>query len=63
MDALTLMVFIAMFATVTALASGIASMAYDGEVGHRTSAQWMNWRVGLQAVTFLIILLALLLSS
>lgn len=63
MDALTLLVFIAAFATVAALVSGIASMAYDGEVGHRTSAQWMNWRVGFQAATFLIILLAFLASG
>lgn len=58
MEMLTLLVLLAMLATVTALAAGVTSMAYDGEVGHRTSAQWMVMRVGFQAVAFLLILLS-----
>jgi len=53
-------VFAAAFATVATLASGIASMAFNGQVGHRSSAQWMIWRVGLQAAAFLTILVILL---
>ncbi len=63
MNAFALLVFVAAFATAVALASGIASMAHDGEVGHYSSAQWMTWRVVLQAAAFLMILLALLVSS
>jgi len=59
MNILVLLVFVAVLATLVSLASGIASMAYDGEVGHRSSAQWMVWRVVFQATAFLIILLAL----
>lgn len=63
MNILTLLVFVAMLATLASLASGIASMAYDGEVGHQSSAQWMVWRVVFQAAAFLLILLALFASS
>jgi hypothetical protein len=42
------------------LASGIYSMAHDGEVAHLRSAQWMVWRVVLQGAAFLLILFALL---
>ena len=60
MDTVTVVVFVGLAATVAALASGLASMAYDGEVGHYSSAQWMTWRVALQAAAVLIILIALL---
>ena len=63
MDPLTLLVFLAALGTIAALASGIAAMAWDGEVGHKNSVQWMTWRVGCQAAAFLIILLALLASN
>lgn len=63
MNVLELLVIVAALATVVSLASGIASMAYDGEVGHYNSAQWMVWRVAFQAVAFLLILFALFVSS
>lgn len=63
MDPLTVLVLVAALGTAGALASGIASMAYDGEIGHKSSAEWMVWRVGLQGAAFLIILLALLVSG
>ena len=34
-------------------------MAYNSEVAHRSSAEWMGWRVGLQAVAFLFIVLSI----
>jgi hypothetical protein len=58
MNMLTLLVVLAMLATVTSLAAGITSMTHDGEVGHRTSGQWMVMRVGFQAVAFVLILLS-----
>ncbi len=60
MDILTVLVFAAMLATLVALASGIASMVHDGEIGNYSSAQWMVWRVVLQAAAFLIIVFAIL---
>ncbi len=59
MTFLTTMVLLATFATVASLASGIVSMAQDGEVAHRNSAQWMVWRVALQGLAFVLVLLAI----
>ena len=60
MNMLTLLVVVAVVATIVSLASGISSMSFDDEVGHRTSAEWMTWRVVFQAAAFVLILLALL---
>ena len=62
MSILTLLILGAAVATVVSLVAGITSMARDGEVGHRTSAQWMIWRVVFQAAALVLILLALVVS-
>ena len=62
MNILTLPILGAAVATIVSLVAGITSMARGGEVGHRTSAQWMNWRVAFQAVALVLIVLALALS-
>ena len=59
MSFLTVMVLAAVLATVVALASGISTMATDHEIGHVDSAHWMEWRVVLQAVAFLLVLFAI----
>ncbi|MBI3067479.1 MAG: twin transmembrane helix small protein [Betaproteobacteria bacterium] len=59
MSILTLLVLLAVLATIASLTLGITSMAHDGEVAHRNSAQWMVARVTFQAAAFLLILLAL----
>jgi hypoxia induced protein len=53
------LVFVAIAATLFSLASGIFSMVNDGEVRHNDSAQWMNWRVGCQALAAALVLLAI----
>lgn len=63
MSFFTVVVLAAVLATIVALISGISSMATDGEVGHRDSAHWMEWRVGFQAVAFVLVLLAIYLTS
>lgn len=60
MSILTWLVFAAALAVLASFASGIASMVYDGEVGHYNSPQWMVWRVVFQAAAILIILFAIL---
>jgi len=60
MNMLTLLIAVAVVAVVWSLVSGISSMASNGEVGHRTSAEWMTWRVVFQAAALVLILLALL---
>ena len=60
MNMLTLFVVVAAAAAIVSLISGISAMVHNGEVGHRTSAEWMTWRVAFQAAAFVLILLALL---
>jgi hypothetical protein len=47
----TLVVTVAMVATIGALAFGVSSMVRDGEVGHLDSEHWMAIRVLLQVAT------------
>lgn len=63
MSPIELLVFVAALAVMAALASGLYSMAHDGEVAHQTSAQWMMWRVVLQAVAVLLIFFAVYLAT
>jgi len=62
MSPLSLLVFVAALAVLASLASGVASMVRDGEIGHQTSAQWMVWRVAFQAAAIAVILFALFVS-
>ncbi len=57
------MVVAAVFATVIALVSGVWSMAVNGEVGHRTSGQWMVRRVAFQATAVALVLVALYVAA
>jgi hypothetical protein len=59
MSPVKLLVFVAALAVLGSLASGLYSMAHDGEVAHQTSAQWMVWRVVFQGAAFVLILFAL----
>lgn len=58
MSMVTLLVILAALCVVGSLAFGIAAMARHGEIGHRTSAQWMTMRVTFQAVALGLILMA-----
>jgi hypothetical protein len=60
MDMLVALALLAGLATVFALVTGIATMATDGRISDQSSERWMGWRVGLQALTLLFILVALL---
>ena len=60
MDILTVMVILGMLATVWALLRGIASMVKGGDADFRQSHQLMFQRVGLQALTVLIVIMVLL---
>lgn len=60
MNIFTAFAMAAAAAVVFSLVSGIASMAYHGQINHRTSETWMGWRVALQAAALLFIALAIL---
>jgi hypothetical protein len=63
MSPVKLLVFVAALAVLGSLASGLYSMAHDGEVAHQTSAQWMVWRVVFQGAAFALILFALFVAD
>ena len=62
MSTMTVVIIAALIATVVALVLGIGSMARGGEFDEKHSEQFMFARVGLQGVTFLLLLLALYLA-
>jgi hypothetical protein len=59
MSFLTLIVTVAMIATIGALFFGISSMVRDGDVGHVDSEHWMAIRVSLQAATVVVLAVGL----
>ncbi|MDH5536576.1 MAG: twin transmembrane helix small protein [Betaproteobacteria bacterium] len=59
MDAMKILVILAVLAVIGSLAAGISSMVTGGEVAHRRSEQWMTWRVGLQAAAVVLLIIAL----
>lgn len=62
MNAPTIVIVIALLATAAALVTGLASMANGGEFDKRYSHQLMFLRVGLQGVTLLLLIVALMLG-
>ena len=63
MSLLTIVILLAMVATVAMLVMGIGSMAHGGEYDEKHETQFMFARVGLQGATFLLLLLALFLAN
>lgn len=62
MTILSVLVIAGLIATAVALLSGIASMARGGDFDQRHSHQFMYARVGLQGITLVLVLIALLLA-
>ncbi|MBI3571154.1 MAG: twin transmembrane helix small protein [Gammaproteobacteria bacterium] len=62
MTVLTSIIVIAMLLTAGTLLWGIISMAHGGEYDQRHSYQLMFARVGMQAVTLLLLIIALVAS-
>jgi hypothetical protein len=60
MNTMTILVLAGMAATILSLAQGIASMAEGGDSDQARSHMLMFRRVGLQAVTLLLLVLAVL---
>lgn len=59
MDILTLVILTSLFITVVVLVIGVSSMAQGGEFDEKHSDQLMFARVGMQAITLLLLLAAL----
>jgi Hypoxia induced protein conserved region len=63
MTIMTVLVIVALLATVAALVSGIVSMAHGGGFDQRHSHQIMFARVGLQGITLVALLIAFWLAA
>ena len=59
MNILTVLIIAALLMTIGVIAIGIWSMAQGGQFDQRHSTQLMAARVGMQGVTFLLLLLAI----
>ncbi|WP_332318978.1 HIG1 domain-containing protein [Thiohalorhabdus sp.] len=62
MDLLTFLIGLAALATLGVLAMGIGTMVHGGAMDERRSGTYMAFRVGLQVLTFLMLLGALALK-
>ncbi|MBI5718878.1 MAG: twin transmembrane helix small protein [Burkholderiales bacterium] len=60
MNALTILIILALAATIFSLVAGVSAMATHGEVGHHSSNDWMFRRVGFQALTVVLLVLAMI---
>ena len=59
MNIMTFFIVLAASCVLGSLVLGIAAMVNHGNVGHRSSDQWMSARVGFQALALALILIAL----
>ena len=59
MDLLTFLIFLATVATAGVLAMGNGTFVHGGEMDRRRSPYYMAFRVGLQTLAFLLLLVAL----
>jgi membrane protein implicated in regulation of membrane protease activity len=62
MTVMTILIILALAATVFSLISGISAMATHAEVGRHSSNEWMFRRVGFQALAVVLLILAMLAS-
>jgi len=63
MNLLNIVIIVAMLLTVVALVLGIGSMARGGEYDEKHENQFMFARVGMQAVTLILLLFAIYLAN
>ena len=63
MNLLTIVILISLVLTVIVMAAGIGSMAQGGEYDEKHGTQLMFARVGMQAVTLLLLLFAMYLAN
>jgi len=63
MSLLTIVIGLALLATIFALGGGVISMMRGGEYDQKNEVRWMAARVGLQGLTFLLLLVALYLAN
>lgn len=62
MSVWTVLILVALAATVYSFVCGVSTMAVDGEVRHVSGEKWMFLRVGFQALTAALVLVALVME-
>ena len=63
MEILNIVIVAALLMTVGLIGTGIWSMAHGGEFDQKHSTQLMFARVGMQGITFLLLLIAIFLAN
>ncbi len=63
MSLLSLMIILALLATIGALGAGLVSMMRGGEYDRQHSTQLMTARIGFQGVAVLLLLVALFIAN
>jgi len=63
MTILNMVIIAALLMTIALMGTGIWSMAHGGESDQKHSTQLMFARVGMQGITFLLLLLAMFLAN
>ena len=63
MNILTMVIMVALLVTIGLMGTGVWSMAVGGEFDRKHSTHLMFARVGMQAITVLLLLFAIYLSS
>jgi len=63
MSILSIVIVVAMLLTIIVLGAGIWSMAHGGEFDEKHSEQLMFARIGLQAVTLILLFIAIYLAN
>ena len=63
MNILTMLILAALLMTVGVILTGVWSMAHGGEFDRKHSTQLMAARIGMQGITFLLLLLAIFLAA
>ena len=62
MEIMTILIVLALIATIVSLGWGIGSMAVGGDFDHKHDAQFMSARVGFQALAVILLLIATIVS-
>ena len=63
MNLLTIIIIIALLLTVVVLITGIGSMAHGGEFDEKYEGRFMFARIGMQAITLILLAFAIYLAN
>ncbi|HEC29007.1 MAG TPA: twin transmembrane helix small protein [Gammaproteobacteria bacterium] len=62
MEIMTILIILALIATIVSLGWGVGSMAMGSDFDHKHDVQFMSARVGFQAIAIVLLLFAIVVS-